>query len=70
MKFTRIMIDQKQMGGMPCIRHLRIPVATVVEMLADRMTEQEILKAYPDLEAADIAEALKYAADAVREPIN
>jgi len=67
MKFARITIDQKQMGGMPCIRHLRIPVATVVEMVADRMTEQEILKAYPDLEAADIAEALKYAADAVRE---
>lgn len=67
MKFTRITIDQKQMGGMPCIRHLRIPVATVVEMVADRMTEPEILKAYPDLEAADIAEALKYAADAVRE---
>lgn len=67
MKFARITIDQNQMGGMPCIRHLRIPVATVVEMVADRMTEQEILKAYPDLEAADIAEALKYAADAVRE---
>lgn len=67
MKFARITIDQKQMGGMPCIRHLRIPVATVVEMVADRMTEQEILRAYPDLEAADIAEALKYAADAVRE---
>jgi len=67
MKFTRITIDEKQMGGMPCIRHLRIPVSTVVEMVADRMTEQEILKAYPDLEAADIAEALKYAANAVRE---
>lgn len=67
MKFARITIDQQQMGGMPCIRHLRIPVATIVEMVADRMTEQEILEAYPDLEAADIAEALKYAADAVRE---
>jgi uncharacterized protein (DUF433 family) len=67
MKFTRITIDQKQMGGMPCIRHLRIPVATVVEMVADRMTEQEIVQAYPDLEAADIVEALRYAAHAVRE---
>lgn len=67
MKFTRITIDQKQMGGVPCIRHLRIPVATVVEMVADRMTEQEILDAYPDLEPADIAEALRYAAEAVRE---
>jgi uncharacterized protein (DUF433 family) len=55
------------MGGMPCIRNLRIPVATVVEMVADGMTPQEILKAYPDLEAADIREALRFAAEAVRE---
>jgi uncharacterized protein (DUF433 family) len=46
---------------------LRIPVATVVGMIADRMTEEEILKAYPDLEREDIQEALRYAAEAVRE---
>jgi uncharacterized protein (DUF433 family) len=67
MKFTRITVNPKQMGGVPCIRGLRIPVATVVGMVADGMTESEILKAYPDLEAADIHEALKYAAEAVRE---
>jgi uncharacterized protein (DUF433 family) len=55
------------MGGMPCIRGLRIPVATVVGMVADGMGEAEILEAYPDLTAADIQEALKYAAEAVRE---
>lgn len=55
------------MGGQPCIRGLRIPVATVVAMLADRMTHDDILAAYPDLERADIDEALRYAADAVRE---
>jgi uncharacterized protein (DUF433 family) len=55
------------MGGVPCIRGLRIPVATVVGMLADGMTETEILAAYPDLERGDLAEALRYAADAVRE---
>ena len=55
------------MGGLPCIRNLRIPVATVVEMVADSMTPAEILKAYPDLEAADIREALRFAAEAVRE---
>lgn len=55
------------MGGMPCIRGLRIPVATVVGMIADGMTENEILKAYPDLERDDVHEALRYAADAVRE---
>jgi uncharacterized protein (DUF433 family) len=55
------------MGGMPCIRGLRIPVATVVGMLAEGMAEDEILTAYPDLERDDIAEALRYAAEAVRE---
>jgi uncharacterized protein (DUF433 family) len=67
MKFTRITVDPKQMGGMPCIRGLRIPVATVVAMVADGMTENEILAAYPDLEHDDISEALHYAAEAVRE---
>jgi uncharacterized protein (DUF433 family) len=47
------------MGGMPCIRGLRIPVATVVGMIADGMTETEILSAYPDLESDDILEALR-----------
>ena len=67
MEFTRITIDQNQMGGVPCIRGLRIPVATVVSMVADGMTEAEILEAYPDLEAADIRESMQYAAEAVRE---
>jgi uncharacterized protein (DUF433 family) len=67
MKFTRITVDPAQMGGVPCIRGLRIPVATVVGMVADGMGEAEILKAYPDLARADIQEALKYAAEAVRE---
>jgi uncharacterized protein (DUF433 family) len=67
MKFTRITVDPGQMGGVPCIRALRIPVATVIGMVADGMTTAEILTAYPDLEAEDIAEALRYAADAVRE---
>ena len=67
MKFTRITANPKQMGGVPCIRGLRIPVATVVGMVADGMTHAQILKAYPDLEDADIREALQYAAEAVRE---
>ncbi|RMF83143.1 MAG: DUF433 domain-containing protein [Nitrospinota bacterium] len=67
MKFTRITVNPKQMGGVPCIRGLRIPVATVVGMVADGMTEEEILAAYPDLEREDIREALRYAAEAVRE---
>lgn len=67
MKFTRITVNAQQMGGVPCIRGLRIPIATVVGMVADGMAEAEILKAYPDLTAADIREALQYAAEAVRE---
>ena len=67
MTFTRITVRPEQMGGMPCIRGLRIPVATAVGMIADGMTETAILAAYPDLGREDIREALRYAADAVRE---
>ena len=65
--FRRITVKPRQMGGVPCIRGLRIPVATVVGMVAEGMTEDEILEAFPDLERADIREALQYAAEAVRE---
>lgn len=67
MNFTRITITPEQMNGVPCLRGLRIPVATVVGMVADGMTEFEILEAFPDLESPDIVEALRYAAEAVRE---
>lgn len=67
MKFSRVTVDPNQMGGVPCIRHLRIPVATIVSMVADGMTEEEILAAYPDLEREDIRESLRFAAEAVRE---
>lgn len=67
MKFTLITVNPNQMGGVPCIRGLRIPVATVVGMVADGTNEDEILKAFPDLERQDIREALQYAAEAVRE---
>ena len=55
------------MGGIPCIRGFRIPVATIVGMVANRMTDKKILDAYPDLEPDDIREALLFAAEAVRE---
>jgi len=67
MKFQRITVNPKQMDGLPCMRGLRIPVATVVGMVADGMTDDEILKVYPDLEHEDIREALRFAAEAVRE---
>lgn len=67
MVFERITVDAAQMGGVPCIRGMRIPVATVVGMVADGLTTAEILAAYPDLEPDDVADALRYAAEAVQE---
>jgi len=69
MKYSRITVDPSQMDGVPCIRGLRIPVATVVAMVADRIAQEAILAAYPDLEAEDIREALHYAAEAVSERV-
>jgi uncharacterized protein (DUF433 family) len=66
MRFARITVDPRQMDGVPGIRGLRIPVTTVVGMIADGITEPEILAAYPDIERKDSHEALRYAA-AVRE---
>ncbi|MCL4413959.1 MAG: DUF433 domain-containing protein [Actinobacteria bacterium] len=67
MSFERITTDPGRMGGLPCIRGLRFPVATVVAMVADGMTFQEILAEHPDLEEEDIREALRYASQAVEE---
>jgi uncharacterized protein (DUF433 family) len=55
------------MAGVPCIRGLRFPVATVLAMVADGMTNEEVLSEHPDLEAEDISEALRFAALAVQE---
>lgn len=55
------------MGGEPCIRKLRIPVATIVTMLAQGTSVRKILKYYPDLTPEDIKEALNFAAETVRE---
>ena len=66
-RFPRITADPKQMGGVPCIRGLRIPVATVVGLVAQGLPDDAILRDYPDLELEDIREALRYAAAAVDE---
>ena len=67
MTYPRITIEPGKMGGQPCIRGLRISVATVVAMVADGMTTAEILIDLPELEAEDVAEALRFAAESVRE---
>lgn len=65
--YERITIDPNQMNGEPCIRHLRIPVATILTMMGQGMDAAKILEYYPDLEKEDILEALNYAAEAMRE---
>ncbi len=62
MKWSRITVEPGKMGGRACIRGLRMPVATVVRMVASGMSQQEIIEAHPDLEKAHIVEALEYAA--------
>lgn len=63
----RITINPRQMGGVPCIRGLRIPVATVVGMIANGMTADEVIAELPPLELEDVAAALRFAADAVAD---
>ena len=65
--FERISVDPAQMGGVPCVRHLRIPVATVLRLLAGGRSESEILSDYPDLETEDIRECLRFAAASAME---
>ena len=67
MAFERITIDADQMGGVPCIRSLRVPVATVVGLVAQGLAEARIVAEYPDLEVEDIRQALAFAAAAVDE---
>jgi uncharacterized protein (DUF433 family) len=65
--FERITVDPAQMAGVACVRHLRIPVATVLRLLAGGLTELQILAEYPDLEAEDIRECLRFAAASAME---
>ena len=65
--FERITVNPNQMGGLPCIRGLRIPVATVLRMLAGGMNEREILADYPDLQVEDVRECLRFAAASAME---
>jgi uncharacterized protein (DUF433 family) len=66
MPFDRITTDPDVMGGVPCIRGTRMPVATVVAMIADGMSTDEIISDLPDLTPQDVTEALRYTADTGR----
>ena len=61
MNFDRITFDPKIMGGRACIRGMRVTVSLLVNLMANRMSTEEILKAYPYLEAEDVQQALQYA---------
>ena len=64
---TRITVNPNQMGGVPCIRGMRIPVATVVNMIANGMTSDEVVAELPSLQIEDVAAALRFAADALSD---
>lgn len=61
-KLNRITMNPAVMGGKPCIRGMRITVGTILSLLAEGNSAEDILKAYPYLEAEDIKETLEYAA--------
>lgn len=67
--FERITASPEIMGGKACIRGMRISVSLIVNLVAGGMTFDEILEEYPDLEQADIQEALRYAAWAADDVI-
>ena len=63
----RITVEPGKRSGKPCIRGMRITVSDVLEYLASGMTEEEILRDFPDLEGADIRACLAFAADRERK---
>ncbi len=60
--FDRITFDPNVMGGRACIRGMRVTVSLIVKLVANGMTQAEILKAYPYLEPEDLRQALQYVA--------
>lgn len=69
MNFSRITFDSEIMGGRACIRGMRVPVSVIVGQIAHGASFTEILQDYPDLEEADIREALEYAAWLTQEEV-
>lgn len=68
-EFDRITFDAQIMGGRACIRGMRIPASLIVSQIGHGATTQEILQEYPDLELADVEQALQYAAWLAQEQI-
>ena len=67
MAFERIQVDPRKMGGVPIVRDLRMPVATIVTMVADGRTAEQILHDFPELEPENLRQALQFAAATLNE---
>lgn len=65
----RITVNIDQCGGRPCIRGLRIRVVDILDLLANGLTQQDVLEEFPDLEAEDIVASIKYARGKVDHPV-
>lgn len=68
--FDRITFDSNVMGGRACIRGMRITVSLIVNLVANGMSTEEIIEAYPYLEPDDVRQALEYAAWLAEETIH
>jgi len=69
-EFKRITFNREIMGGQACIRGMRIPVSLIINLVANGMTSEEIIKEYPGLELADIKEALQYGSWLAKEELH
>ena len=69
-EFKRITFNIEIMGGQACIRGMRLPVSLIINLVANGMSTEEIVKEYPDLEPDDIKEALQYASWLTREELH
>jgi uncharacterized protein (DUF433 family) len=67
-KQTRITFNPRQCGGRPCVRGMRIRVGDILDLLAEGVSQEQILKDFPDLEVEDIRACLKFAAGRVNIP--
>ncbi|MEW5720359.1 MAG: DUF433 domain-containing protein [Chloroflexota bacterium] len=68
-RFNRITLDPDKCFGKPCVRGLRMPIASILSYLSSGMTIEDILKEWPELEREDVLQALGYAAWAMEERV-
>jgi uncharacterized protein (DUF433 family) len=70
LEFDRITFDPNVMGGRACIRGMRVTVSLIVNLVANGMTTEEVIEAYPYLEREDIQQSLRYAAWLTEETVH